>query len=403
MLTSYWNENEAVPYSSAEGEPLRAQLKSQFYDGGRRLDDAKSTGDEHGSPVTYNPNDGAPLSKQTYLNRFETRKSFGDLVVTPRFVSMPDFGVFVSERRETPGFVTSFSCQNHSEFMFVNSGRAQLECQKRMFQIQGCSLVHFPANSEYRFRNLPEQPVALYAIRYHDEILPIGLSKELRQLGLMHWNFRCSAEAVSRTIRNACKEMLCEQYRRRLGWETILVSRFNELVVWIIRYALRGVPIRETNFVRSTDSVSRVANYVAFLETEFHHTTTLDEAANATGLSRRRFTSLFRILTGQTWHERLLNLRLTHARALLMETVKTVITVAFESGFEDLSHFNHVFKNRFGVSPSEFRRRCVVGHKNEKQAAPSAKEDSAKPDVPRRPRPSAAAILATVCREAYGL
>jgi len=39
-----------------------------------------------------------------------------------------------------------------------------------------------------------------------------------------------------------------------------------------------------------------------------------------------------------------------------------VTEIAFESGFEDVSHFSRVFKDRFQLSPSTYR-----------QAAPAAK------------------------------
>ncbi len=44
--------------------------------------------------------------------------------------------------------------------------------------------------------------------------------------------------------------------------------------------------------------------------------------------------------------------RLQHAMFLLGNRDKTVSEAAFESGFENLSHFSHAFKLRFGISPA---------------------------------------------------
>jgi AraC-like DNA-binding protein len=41
------------------------------------------------------------------------------------------------------------------------------------------------------------------------------------------------------------------------------------------------------------------------------------------------------------------------------QAAKTVTTVAFAWGFNNMTHFARVFRERFGVCPSEFRRECL--------------------------------------------
>jgi len=63
--------------------------------------------------------------------------------------------------------------------------------------------------------------------------------------------------------------------------------------------------------------------------------------------------------TGASFSERVLELRLQHARKLLAtracDTMK-IIEIAYASGFNDVSHFNRQFRRRFGISPSDCRR-----------------------------------------------
>jgi AraC-like DNA-binding protein len=47
--------------------------------------------------------------------------------------------------------------------------------------------------------------------------------------------------------------------------------------------------------------------------------------------------------------------RLNHARHLLTNLGKTVSEAAFESGFENNSHFSRAFRQRFGVTPISTR------------------------------------------------
>jgi len=56
----------------------------------------------------------------------------------------------------------------------------------------------------------------------------------------------------------------------------------------------------------------------------------------------------------------LLEKRLKHAMNLLANAGKTVSDVAFESGFENVSHFSRAFRIRFGSAPSVIKQRAFV-------------------------------------------
>lgn len=64
----------------------------------------------------------------------------------------------------------------------------------------------------------------------------------------------------------------------------------------------------------------------------------------------------FKKYMGQTPTQYITKLRLNYARNLLVNTDHKIIDVCQKSGFESLSHFNHVFKNHFCMSPSKLRR-----------------------------------------------
>lgn len=59
------------------------------------------------------------------------------------------------------------------------------------------------------------------------------------------------------------------------------------------------------------------------------------------------------------------DLRLNYSANLLMTTDESIPYISLESGFENLSHYYHLFKNKFNMSPGEFRK------KNSKNVIPS--------------------------------
>lgn len=82
-----------------------------------------------------------------------------------------------------------------------------------------------------------------------------------------------------------------------------------------------------------------------------------EEMARDAGMSASAFSRYFKRMTGRTVSEFVNEVRIGHARRLLIETDRTISEVAFASGFESLSNFNRRFRDISGISPREYRRR----------------------------------------------
>jgi AraC-like DNA-binding protein len=75
------------------------------------------------------------------------------------------------------------------------------------------------------------------------------------------------------------------------------------------------------------------------------------------GVSPRYVQMLFET-ESTTFSEFVRDTRLARAHQMLTDprcAGRTVSAIAYEIGFGDLSHFNHVFRQRYGVAPSEVR------------------------------------------------
>lgn len=84
----------------------------------------------------------------------------------------------------------------------------------------------------------------------------------------------------------------------------------------------------------------------------------LDLAATArrAGLSAFHFLRLFRSVLGVTPHQYLIRCRLARAAQHLAADAGSVTGIAFDCGFNDLSHFVRSFRRAAGMSPRDFRK-----------------------------------------------
>jgi AraC-like DNA-binding protein len=70
-----------------------------------------------------------------------------------------------------------------------------------------------------------------------------------------------------------------------------------------------------------------------------------------------RATHLIRECCGQTFREMLIDARLKTAKELLRFSSLPVLEVALSSGFNEISHFNRLFRQRSGCAPNQYRRK----------------------------------------------
>jgi AraC-like DNA-binding protein len=83
----------------------------------------------------------------------------------------------------------------------------------------------------------------------------------------------------------------------------------------------------------------------------------LQEIADASGLSAPYFSSVFKEEMGENLANYLNRLRVEKAATLLIESDLSLIDIASTCGFEDQSWFSKIFKSYSGVSPGKFREK----------------------------------------------
>lgn len=83
---------------------------------------------------------------------------------------------------------------------------------------------------------------------------------------------------------------------------------------------------------------------------------TLEEMADACGMSKCHFCRVFARCTNQTAMQYLTEYRLKIANHLLSHTNKTLAQVAVECGFSDQGYFSRCYKKLYGIPPKQHRK-----------------------------------------------
>jgi AraC-like DNA-binding protein len=86
---------------------------------------------------------------------------------------------------------------------------------------------------------------------------------------------------------------------------------------------------------------------------------TLNRLANVSSLSLYHFLRTFDRITGVTPYQYVLRARLRHAAVRLVRESGSILDLALDCGFGDISNFTRAFRNEFGASPRRYRERSL--------------------------------------------
>ncbi len=115
--------------------------------------------------------------------------------------------------------------------------------------------------------------------------------------------------------------------------------------------------LASTSFAHAGDQSDsrRIRKVKSYIDEHFTETIRQPELARMVGMSPSSFSSFFKMRTGRTLSDYILDIKLGRAGRLLVDTNKTVAEICYECGFNNLSNFNRIFKGKRGYTPREFR------------------------------------------------
>jgi len=143
-----------------------------------------------------------------------------------------------------------------------------------------------------------------------------------------------------------------EANKRHPGWQQRLTARLTVVISRLLSIAHwpatpRPPEVEQVQFIPMIDQ---------FLKDNLARPLTLNDIAGHVGVSQRSLCRQFLQLTGTTVMERLANLRMDHAAALLVETEAPLHEIGRQIGMPDPSYFCRRFRMHFHLTPQSYRR-----------------------------------------------
>lgn len=160
--------------------------------------------------------------------------------------------------------------------------------------------------------------------------------------------------------------MLDELRRELIVHDTAFEYRSRALLLLFLTLLLRYGQDRgpEQGTKNEQLIVGRIFEYIS---KHYRENPTVGQIAKAAGVPQSVIGRKFKKLTGGGLADYLIRYRIERACMALAESNESITELAFNLGFPDSAWFSHSFKQRMGITPSEYRKKLLVLKKNHKR------------------------------------
>ncbi|GAU77274.1 response regulator [Fusibacter sp. 3D3] len=132
-----------------------------------------------------------------------------------------------------------------------------------------------------------------------------------------------------------------------------------------LRNALSSIlseALKTTSNTEKEDTYKMIIQDYVF-QNAFKASFSLSELADHVGLNTNYLSSVFKTNFGIPFQDYILNMRLERAKILLLSTEMKNYEIAEAIGIDDVNYFGVRFKNKFGLSPKQYKQRIKAHEK----------------------------------------
>ena len=214
---------------------------------------------------------------------------------------------------------------NYHELVYYASGSGETEIGGKTFSFSDrCFAVipiHMPHNE---------------ARHSHTDVICLGL--------LAAEPLPCGFYAdPSHEIYRVLKDLLRETKEQHYGYEEMVAIKLRELLLLIARTE------------KNTGATKNFTYIINYLKENSHDHIHLSHCAKQLNISYDYFQHKFKVITGLSPQQFLIEQRLIAAKSLLSEGSVNCTEVAYRCGFSTSAQFSALFKKKYGITPTQYK------------------------------------------------
>ena len=248
--------------------------------------------------------------------------------------------------------------RNTDEIIYVVEGEAEININLRTYPVRAGDIIFIGSLESHRvtirqypykrysvllkarqLRLLNEQPVLASIFKSRPEVFSQVLSLDEGSRDEVNMIFRRMAKEYE------ADDMFCKE---------AIESSLDQLFILLYRRYKDVFPLYPVEPQRSD-----IVEIQRYIEENFTENLNLTDVSRLFCRDIFYVSHMFKKITGFTFREYLILLRLAKARELLYTTRDDITAVGVNSGFNSINHFIRIFKKYEGMTPNQYRKEFI--------------------------------------------
>ena len=160
------------------------------------------------------------------------------------------------------------------------------------------------------------------------------------------------------SIKEILEQIIKLHKEKSIAYELQLKSKLYTLLYYFYNYTEYKIVTDEAT--KKKGRIQAIQKSIEYMEINMQHEITISKLAEISNVSKFYYIRLFKELTNQTPMEYLTNLRLEYAKRLMENNSWNITQVSYEVGFNRMGYFARKFKQKFGMTPTEYKKTLPI-------------------------------------------
>lgn len=266
------------------------------------------------------------------------------------------FGTAISNGRPD----TLFHWHPELEISYIYEGTAQYHIDYDYFNSQSGDIILVRPNGMHSIHPIGDKSQRAETLLFHLDMVGYSLLDQtsLRYLQpLQNSRFKlvpCIKPGMSgyEAIKDCLFTIFDIYHKQGRHFELLLKARLQELIylLYFHQYVLRK---HSDDMYRKNEKIRELIDYI---HQHYQEELPIEMLADLFGYSKTHFMTVFKQYTGTSCTEFIIQYRLSKACDLLVNSIKPILEISTEVGFNNLSNFNRQFKRYYQITPSQYRK-----------------------------------------------
>ena len=247
------------------------------------------------------------------------------------------------------------SMHSEIELIFILEGNVDISVEQKVSHLKAEDILVVNANKHHTLKASEGQLIMRLMIHYK------MACEAFQGENVIFWcDSSVSKNEKYNELRIILKRLL-KHYAEKENYEKTF--GFMADCYLILHHLTANFMVKSTDIQNSEEGdryEERLNQINQYINTNYDQPISMKDLSEKLFLSNGYLSRFFKKNYGMSFAGYLTNVRVFHAADELLYTDAPITVVAYDCGFTSAAFFNKVFKNAYGVTPSEFRRRAAA-------------------------------------------